>query len=149
MRTVRDGRAPEDKKKTLTEQLDAARASMVAVRPDVQWVALADGAEENWRSFDRPAYAHAITIVDHGHASQHLKAAVAASYGATSVAGRAESARLRLMVRDQPGGVAQGIAARCGLVRKMGGKRLKRRRKLLIAALTSLKNQSDRMDDAG
>ena len=149
MRTVRAGRAPEDTKKTLTEQLDAARASMVAVRPDLQLVALADGAEDNWRYFDRPAYDHAIKSVDHGHASQHLKAAVAAYYGDKSVEGRAEYERLRLIVRDQPGGVAQAIAELCGLVRKMGGKRLKRRRKLLIAALTSLKNQSDRMDDAG
>jgi hypothetical protein len=76
--TVRSGRAPEDKKKTLTEQLDAELASMVAVRPDLKLVALADGAEEHWRYFDRPAYDHAIKIVDHGHASQHLKAAVAA-----------------------------------------------------------------------
>jgi len=147
--TVRSGRAPEDKKKTLTEQLDAELASMVAVRPDLPLVALADGAEEHWRSFDRPAYDHAIKIVDHGHASQHLKAAVAAYYGDKGVEGRAEYERLRLIVRDQPGGVAQAIAARCGLVRKMGGKRLKRRRKLLIAALTSFKNQRDRMDDAG
>jgi hypothetical protein len=149
LRTGRSGRAPEDTKKTLTEQLDAALASRVAVRPDVKLVARADGAEENGRSCDRPAYDHAIKIVDHGHASQHRKAAVAAYYGDKSVEGRAESARLRLMVRDQPGGVAQGIAARGGLVRKMGGKRLKRRRKRLIAALTSFTNQRDRMDDAG
>lgn len=149
LRTVRSGRAPEDTKKPLTEQLDAELASMVAVRPDVPLVALADGAEEHWRYFDRPAYDHAIKIVDHGHARQHLKAAVAASSGDKSVEGRAAYARLRLIVRDQPGGGAQAIAARCGLVRKMGGKRLKRRRKRLIAALTSLKNQRDRMDDAG
>jgi len=147
--TVRYGRAPEYKKKTLTEQLDAELASMVAVRPDLQLVALADGAEENWRYFDRPAYDHAIKIVDHGHASQHLKAAVAAYYGDKSVEGRAEYERLRIIVRDQPGGVAQVIAELCGLVRKMGGKRLKRRRKLLIAELTYFKNQRDRMDYAG
>jgi hypothetical protein len=146
--TVRSGRAPEYKKKTLTEQLDAELASIVAVRPDLQLVALADGAEENWRYFDRPAYDQAIKIVDHGHASQHLKAAVAAYYGDKSVAGRAEYERLRIIVRDQPGGVAQAIAALCGLVRKMGGKRLKRRRKLLIAELTYFKNQRDRMDYA-
>lgn len=49
MSTVRYGRAPEYKKKTLTEQLDAELVSMVAVCPDLQLVALADGAEENWR----------------------------------------------------------------------------------------------------
>ena len=70
-------------------------------------------------------------------------------YGDKSVAGRAEYERLRIIVRDQPGGVAQVIAELCGLVRKMGGKRLKRRRKLLIAELTYFKNQRDRMDYAG
>ena len=41
--TVRYGRAPEYKKKTLAEQLDAELASILAVRPDLALVALADG----------------------------------------------------------------------------------------------------------
>ena len=41
-------------------------------------VALADGAEENWRYFDGDAYEDAIKIVDHGHASQHLRTGLAA-----------------------------------------------------------------------
>jgi len=72
--TVRYARAPEYKKKTLTEQLDAELASIVAVRPDLELVALADGAEENWRYFERPFYANATKIVDHGHASSISKA---------------------------------------------------------------------------
>ena len=43
--TVRAGRA-ESKKKTLTAQLDAELASMLAGRPAREVVALADGAEE-------------------------------------------------------------------------------------------------------
>jgi hypothetical protein len=143
--TVRYGRAPEYKKKTLTEELDAELASILAVRPDLELVALADGAEENWRYFDRPVYTKATKIVDHGHASQHLKAAMGAYYGDKSVAGRAEYERLRIILRDQPGGVDQVITELSGLVRKMGGKRLKRRRKLLGAELTYFKNQRDRM----
>ena len=143
--TVRYGRAPESKKKTLTEALDAELASMMAVRPDLELVALADGAEETWRSFDRPVYAHATKIVDHGHASQHLKAGLGAYDGDKRVEGRAAYERLRIMLRDQPGGGDQVIAERSGLVRKMGGKRRKRRRKRLGAELTSLKNQRDRM----
>ena len=76
--TVRYGRAPESKKKTLTAQLDAELASMLAGRPAWEVVALADGAEENWRDFERPVYEHATQIVDYGHASQHLRAAMAA-----------------------------------------------------------------------
>ncbi len=143
--TVRYARAPEYKKKTLTEQLDAELASIVAVRPDLELVALADGAEENWRYCERPVYANAMKIVDHGHASQHLKAGLAAYYGDKSVAGRAEYERLRIILRDQFGGVDQVITELGGLVRKMGGKRFKRRRKLLGAELNYFKNQRERM----
>ena len=143
--TVRYARAPEYKKKTLTEQLDAELASIVAVRPDLALVALADGAEENWRYCERPVYANAMKIVDHGHASQHLKAGLAAYHGDKSVAGRAEYERLRIILRDQFGGVDQVITELGGLVRKMGGKRFKRRRKLLGAELNYFKNQRERM----
>jgi hypothetical protein len=61
--TVRYGRAPEYKKTTLTEQLDAELKSILAVRPDLEVVAIADGAEENWRYFDPPLYAEATRIV--------------------------------------------------------------------------------------
>ena len=37
--------------------------------PILEIVALADGAEENWRCFERPVYDKATGIVDHGHAS--------------------------------------------------------------------------------
>jgi hypothetical protein len=62
LETVRYGRAPEYKKKTLTEQLDAEVASILSTRPDVVLVAIADGAEENWRHFDRPAYKDAEAL---------------------------------------------------------------------------------------
>jgi hypothetical protein len=143
--TVRYGRAPEYKKKTLTAQLDDELASIVAVRPDLALVALADGAEENWRYFDRPVYDTATKVVDYGHASQHLKTGLAAYYGDKNVEGRAAYERLRIILRDQPGGVDQVIAELSGLVRKMGGKRRKRRRKLLGAELTYFQNQRARM----
>jgi hypothetical protein len=146
--TVRYGRAPEYKKKTLTAQLDAELASILAVRPDVEVVALADGAEENWRYFERPVYDQATKIVDHGHASQHLQAAMAAYYGDKSVEGRAEDARLRIMLRDQPDGADDVIAELSRLARKMRGQKNKRRRKLLNAELTYFKNQRERMDYA-
>src|SRR6266446_8062860 len=147
--TVRYGRAPEYKKKTLTEQLDAELASILAVRPDLEVVALADGAEENWRYFERPVYDKATKIVDHGHASQHLRAAMAAYYGEQSVAGRAEYERLRILLRDQPGGADNVIAELSRLARKMRGQKNKQRRKLLNAELTYFKNERERLDYAG
>jgi len=146
--TVRYGRAPEAKKKTLTTQLDAELAAILAVQPDLEVVALADGAEENWRYFDQPVYEHATKIVDHGHASQHLRAAMVAYYGEKSVEGRAEYERLRILLRDQPGGADDVIAEMSRLTRKMRGKLNKRRRKLLNAELTYFKNQRNRLDYA-
>lgn len=147
--TVRYGRAPEYKKQTLTAQLDAELASIFAVRPDLALVALADGAEENWRYFEGPVYDQATKIVDHGHASQHLRAAMVAYYGEKSVEGRAEYERLRIILRDQPGGADNVIAELVRLARKMRGQKNKRRRKLLNAELTYFKNQRERMDYAG
>ncbi len=146
--TVRYGRAPEYKKQTLTEQLDAELESILAVRPDLEVVAIADGAEENWRYFDRPLYADATRIVDHGHASEHLRAAMTAYYGDKSVEGRAEYARLRIILRDQPGGVGEVIKELGHLSRKLGGSRRKARRKRLHSELTYFTNQRDRMDYA-
>ncbi len=146
--TVRYGRAPEYKKTTLTEQLDAELKSVVAVRPDLEVVAIADGAEENWRYFDRPLYADATRIVDHGHACEHLRAATTAYYGDQSVEGRAEYARLRIILRDQPGGVDDVIRELSRLSRKLGGKRRNSRRKRLHSELMYFTNQRDRMDYA-
>jgi hypothetical protein len=147
--TVRYGRAPEHKKKTLTEELDAELISILAVRPDLEMVALADGAEENWRYFDRPLYEAATRIVDHGHACDHLKEAMRAYYGDKSVEGRAEYARLRIILRDQPGGVDEVITELGRLSRKLRGSRHKARRKRLQKELTYFHNQRRRMDYAG
>jgi hypothetical protein len=110
--TVRYGRAPEDKKQTLTEELEAELASMLAVRPDWEVVALA------------------------------------ADDGEKSVEGCAQYERLRIMLRDQPGGADEVMAALSRLARKLGGKRNKQRRKRLNTALTDFKHHRDRMDYA-
>jgi hypothetical protein len=151
LETIRYGRAPEAKKKTLTEQLDAEVASILGVRPDLILVALADGAEENWRYFDGLRWAAATKIVDHGHACQHLKAGLAAYYGAESIEGRAEYERLKVILKDQAGGVETVIASLVGLERKLRAKA--RASKTLKKAVRSerkyFENQRDRMDYAG
>lgn len=145
--TVRYARAPEYKKKTLTEELDAEVAAILAVRADLQLVALADGAEENWRYFDGPRWATATKIVDHGHAAQHLKAGLTVYYGDT-VDGRAEYERLRIILRDKPGGVSQVIAELDRLDRKLRQQKRPRRRKLLAKERKYFRNQRERMDYA-
>lgn len=146
--TVRFGRAPEHKKKTLTEQLDAELESILAVRPDLVLVALADGADENWRYFEGEVYEDAIKIVDHGHACEHLRAATAAYYGETNVEGHAEYERLRVILKHQLWGVNVVIFEFSRLLRKLRGKRNQRRRKLLKRELTYFENQAERMNYA-
>jgi hypothetical protein len=143
--TVRYARAPEYKKKTLTEQLDAEVDAILAARPDLHLVALADGAEENWRYFEGPKWAKATKIVDHGHASQHLKAALAATHGDT-VDGRAEYERLRLILRDKDAGADEVLAQLDRLHRKLKGH--PHRRKLLKKERKYFRNQRGRMDYA-
>ena len=62
--------------------------------------------------------------------------------------GRAEYARLRLILRDQPGGVGGVITELGRLSRKLGGSRRKTRRKRLHSELTYFTNQRNRMDYA-
>lgn len=147
LETVRYARAPEYKKKTLTEQLDAEVEAILGARPDLTLVALADGAEENWRYFDGPKWATATKIVDHGHASQHLKAGLLACYG-DNVDGRAEYERLRMILRDKHGGVDQVIAELDRWDRKLARRNHPRRRELLRKERTFFGNQRERMNYA-
>jgi len=146
--TVRYARAPEPKKKTLTSELDTELASILDVRPDLTLVALADGAEENWRYFEGPLWDKATKIVDNGHACEHLRAAMTIFYGNDSVEGRAEYERLRLLLRDKHGGVGQVISEIRRLERKLTGNPNKERRKQLRKERTYFANQRERMDYA-
>jgi hypothetical protein len=150
LETVRYGRAPEYKKKTLTAQLDAEVASILAVRPDLVLVALADGAEENWRYFDSPTWKNATKIVDHGHACQHLKTGLAAYYGTDSIAGRAEYERLKVILKDQHQGADEVIAELYRLERKLRDEKRphKKRGEALRKERKYFENQRARMDYA-
>jgi hypothetical protein len=145
LETVRYGRAPEYKKQTLTEQLDAEVGSILSVRPDLILVAIADGAEENWRYFDKSAYADAVKIVDFGHACEHLREAMVAYKGKRSTAGRAEYEKLKVILKDQDDGVETVIEQLTSIERKLKGKRNKKRREFFHAELKYFENQKDRM----
>jgi hypothetical protein len=145
LETVRYGRAPEYKKQTLTEQLDAEVESILSVRPDLILVAIADGAEENWRYFDKTVYTDAVKIVDFGHACEHLREAMVAYKGKRSTVGRAEYEKLKVILRDQDDGVETVIAQLTSIERKLKGKKNKKQRELFHAELKYFKNQKARM----
>jgi len=145
LETVRYGRAPEYKKQTLTEQLDAEIESILSVRPELMLVAIADGAEENWRYFDRPLYKDAVKIVDYCHACEHLREAMGAYLGRRSTAGRAEYEKQKVILRDQDDGVEIVIEELTSMERQLKGKKNKRRREHFHAELKYFKNQKERM----
>jgi hypothetical protein len=144
--TIRYGRAPEKKKKTLTEQLNAELDAIVGARPDLAIIALADGADENWRYFEDPRWEKATKIVDNGHASEHLRSAMAAFYGKDSVRGQAEYERLRVILKDEVGGVDEVIVELKRLERKLPKKVSKTRREQLRKERKYFTNQRERMD---
>ncbi len=148
LETVRYGRAPEYKKKTLTEQLNAELDAILQARPDLELVALADGAEENWRYFTGPRWATATKIVDNGHANEHLRNATSAFYGKDNVRGLAEYERLRVILKDEEDGADVVIAYLKRLSRKLPKSASKTRREELRKEVNYFTNQRERMDYA-
>lgn len=148
--TVRYGRMPERKKATLCEQLEAECQSMLALRPDLTVVKLADGAEENWRFLDALdlgldaadlARVEQVSILDFYHAAEHLKQACDAIWGAESVQSKAEFVRLRTLLKEDDEGVDKVI----GRLRYRASRRRGRQRERLEKELTYFRNQRSRM----
>jgi len=108
--TVRYGRMPEYKKSTLTTQLTGEVESILAARPDLRLVAVADGAKENWR-FLEGTWPEAVPLVDIFHANEHLKKALDAYYGKNSKKSRREFEKLRIVLKEEVGGVETVIRA--------------------------------------
>lgn len=148
--TVRYGRMPERKKATLCGQLQAECQSILALRPTLKVVKLADGAEDNWRFLDAldlglPEVALArveqIAIVDFYHAAEHLGHACDVIWGTQSVQSKAEFARLRTLLKEDDGGVDKVINRLRYRASGMRG----RKREELEKELTYFRNQRWRM----
>jgi hypothetical protein len=148
LQTVRYGRMPESKKLTLQQQLEAEVASIVAVRPDLLRIHLADGAEDNWRlmkeleqSLDAPLPQTWIEIVDFYHACDHLKNACDAAWGESTPRGKAEFERLKTLLKEADDGAEQVIRVlKYQRSRARGNKQAR-----LDAELTYFRNQRPRM----
>jgi len=116
--TIRYGRMPEYKKTTLCQQLEAEVQSILALRPDLKVVKLADGAQENWRFLSKldlglsakaAAQVEQLEIVDFYHAADHLKEACDAIWDKDKVRSQAEFERWRTLLKENVGGVEQVI----------------------------------------
>jgi hypothetical protein len=114
---IRIGRMPEHKKATLKRWLKAEVSVLVAQRPDLTLVKLADAANDNW-TFLAKDLPEGIELVDYFHACEHLNKALAAAYGDGSVEARARFADLRFRLKEAPDGVESVIRALAYLHKK-------------------------------
>jgi hypothetical protein len=151
--TIRYGRMPESKKATLCAQLQAECQSIMALRPDLQVVKLADGAEANWRFLDhldlglseaQAAEVESVCITDFYHAAEHLHQACTLIWGAGSVETKVEFARLRTLLEEDEQGVDKVIRRLRYRASQLKGKK----RDELEKELAYFRNQRHRMSYA-
>jgi hypothetical protein len=147
LQTVRYGRMPEHRKATLQQQLETETASILAIRPDLKWVFLADGAKSNWRLLSEidqacgpPSQPH-VEIVDFYHACDHLKEGCDAAWGESTPRSKAEFERLKVLLMEDDQGADRVIR----VLRYHYGRARGRQRKRLQAQLTYFRNQRERM----
>lgn len=147
LQTVRYGRMPEHKKVTLQQQIQAEAASILALRPDLCRVRLADGAEDNWRllaDVERtlpPPPRPSLEIVDFYHACDHLKTGCDAAWGESTVRSKAEFERLKTLLKEADDGADHVIR----VLKYHRGRAHGHKRKRLEDELTYFRNQRPRM----
>jgi hypothetical protein len=141
--TIRFARMPEPGKKALKSQLSQAVEAVLAQRPELQLVKLADGAKDNWRYLTaelRPG--EGVEQIDFFHASDHLSDALEAAYGKGSTKATAQHKKYRTILRDEEGGVEKVIRALDYLKKKYP------RRTKLATELNYFRNNRHRMQYA-
>lgn len=147
LQTVRYGRMPEHRKVTLQEQLQEETAGVLAVRPDLQRVWLADGAEPNWRLLSAVDQAcgtpaqPSVEIVDFYHACDHLKEGCDAAWGESTPRSKAEFERLKTLLKEADNGAQRIIR----VLKYHRGRASGHKRKRLETQLTYFRNQKHRM----
>jgi hypothetical protein len=108
--TLRMARMPEAKKATLKASVAAEVHALLAQRPALTVVKVADGARDNW-TFLSTLAPQGEERVDFFHAVEQLKAALDAAYGENDPKGRTAFAKLRHLLRDDARGVHKVIRA--------------------------------------
>ena len=141
LQTRKLARMPESKKKILKHQLQAEMAHILQQNPDLQVVTIADGAKDNWTFLDS-ACPNATAVVDFFHAVDHLKKALDNAYGENTPPAKAQFAKLRRRLRDEPNGVEVVIRSLRHLHKKHP------RRKVLARELAYFRNNRHRMNYA-
>ena len=96
--------------------LAAELRSVLAVRPELTVVKVADGAKDNW-TYLHQELPGGVEAVDFFHAVQHLKTAFDAAYGEHNTKARSQFEKYRHVLRDDDQGVEKVIRALVYLLR--------------------------------
>ena len=108
---IRMARAPESKKATLKDMLTAEVRAVLATRPDLKLIKVADGAADNWQYLSSSALPKGEEAIDFFHAGEHLHVAIAAAYGDATRETTFRYESLRETLRDEPDGADKVIRA--------------------------------------
>jgi hypothetical protein len=136
--TIQFARMPERKKETLKAMLSAELEHVLAQRPDLTLVKLADGARDNW-DYLSAQLPPGVELVDFYHAAEHLRLALAEAYGETNPRGLAQFEKLRRVLLEDFEGADKVIRA----LRYLRDKHP--RRKKVQAELTYFRRNRERM----
>lgn len=141
LRTIRLARMPETKKRTLKAATKEEVGRLLAERPDLTVVKIADGALDNWEflSSEIPV---GLEVIDFYHAAEHLRTALECAYGEGSAVARQQYEKLRLKLRDDPSGVEKIIRS----LRHLRDQHPRKRK--LQTELTYFRRNSQRMNYA-
>ena len=107
---VRRGCVPEPNKLTLKADLTAEVESILAKKPGLRVVGIADGALDNW-SFLEQLAPNATLVLDFFHAAEKLSEALASVFGDASIKTQERFNALRHTLRHEDGGVTKVIRA--------------------------------------
>ena len=110
LHSVRMGRMPESHKTTLKTMVTAEVEAVLAKRPDLTVVKVADGAKDNWTFLTRAVPA-GVELIDFYHAVAHLKDAFDTAHGTDSPKAAAQFKKYRHLLRHEPDGVNRVIRA--------------------------------------
>ena len=108
--TLRFGRMPEARKTTLKTMLLDEILDVLAERPDLKLVKVADGARDNW-TYLSEILPSGIEVVDFFHASEHLHVSACAADGAINTDAQAWWEKWRHILRHDDQGVERVIRA--------------------------------------
>ncbi len=108
--TTRYARMPESKKATLKNTLSADVKAVLAQRPELRLVKLADGAKDNW-TYLSEELPDGDERIDFFHAAENLQAVFDNAYGQRSAKAHSQFEKYRHILRHDDDGVEAVIRA--------------------------------------